>query len=178
MPDACWVIYRGFLRAEVFEERSDRWEERGVGEGMCDEQGLRKAAHSILNEVGETDKGECARRVCRRQRENVPEERADVPPVVCEVVAVVWIWERCGDGSIANGREEREAYLVSCREEDRVDVRYRSPVVEHRCMGSEMRDGANALYARNVRKRKATGCQRFIPYRDKCLMAGGKKVGR
>ena len=178
VPDACWVIERSFLRAEVVEERRGRWEERGVDEGMCDEQGLRKAADTILNEVSETDEGESARGVRRRERENVPEERADVPPIVCEVIAVVWIWERCGDRGITDGREEREAQLVSCRKEHRIDVRDRSPIVEHRCVGSEMRDGANALYARNVRKRKTAGCQRFIPYRDICLRAGGKKADR
>jgi hypothetical protein len=107
----------------------------------------------------------------------MPEERADVPPVVCEVVAVVWIWEWSGDRGVADGREEWEAQLVACREEDRVDVRERSSIFEYRCVGSETRDGAKALYARDVRKRQTAGCRGSIPYRNVCLRAGGKKGG-
>lgn len=80
----------------------------------------------------------------------MPEERAEVPPVVCERVAVVWVWERCGEGGVADEREEGDARLVARREEDR--VRERCAVFEHRCVGSEMRDGTNAFYSRDVRE--------------------------
>jgi hypothetical protein len=62
-----------------------------------------------LNEGGKTDEGEGVWGVGRRERENMAEERADVTPVVREVIAVIWIWERSGDRGVADGREEREA---------------------------------------------------------------------
>jgi hypothetical protein len=110
-----------------------------------------------LNEGGETDEGESVRGVGRREGKDVPEERADVPPVVREVVAVIWIWEWSGDRGVADGREEREAQVVARREEDRVDVRERSSVFEHRCVGSEMRYGTNALYTRDVWEGRVAG---------------------
>ena len=119
---------------------------------MCDKQGLRKVGYSGLNEQGEADEGKSARGVRRREGEDMSEERADVPPVVGEGVAVIWIWERCREGGVADGREEGDAQLVARREEDRVDLRKRSSVFENRCMGSKMRDGTDAIYARDVRE--------------------------
>ena len=176
VPDACWVVERGFLCAEVGAEHRGWRKEGGVGKGVRDEQGLRIVAHSILNQVRETDEGESVRCVRRREGNDVPEEGAEISPVVCECVAGIWIRERCGDGGVADGREEGEAQLVARREEDRVDVREGSSVFEHRCVGSEALDGTNALYTRDVRKGKVTGWG-ITPYRDICLMAS-KKRGR
>ena len=109
----------------------------------------------------------------RREGKDVPEEGAEISPVICESVAGIWIRERCGDGGVADGREEGEAQLVARREEDRVDVREGSSVFEHRCVGSEALNGTNALYTRDVRKGKVTGWG-ITPYRNVGLRARGK----
>jgi hypothetical protein len=61
VTDACWVVERSFLRAEIVKELRGWWEERGVYESVCDEQSLCKVAHSILNEGGQTDESKSAR---------------------------------------------------------------------------------------------------------------------
>ena len=88
----------------------------------------------------------------RCEGEDMPKERAEVPPVGCETVAGIWIWKRCGGRSVADGREEGETQLVARREEDRVYVRERSPVFEYRCVGSKVRDDTNGFYAWDVRE--------------------------
>ncbi len=82
----------------------------------------------------------------------MPEERADVSPVACEAVAGIWVWERCGEGGVMDGREKRDAQFVARCEEDCVDMRKRSSVDEHRCVRSEVRDGANAFHSRDMRE--------------------------
>ena len=152
VPGASWVVERGFLCTEVGEEHRSRREERGVGEGVRDEQSLCIVGYSGFNEDGKADEGESVRGVSRREGEDMSEEWAEVPPVVGESVAVIWIWERCRDGGVADGREEGDTQLVASREEYRVDLRQGSSVFEHRCVGSEMRDSFNALYARDARE--------------------------
>ncbi len=107
------VVKCGFLHTELGEELGQRQEECRVREGMHDKQHLCVVAYPTHDEVGEPDEGKCVQHVHQCKGDDVPEERAQVVPIIGEHNAGFGVREHCRKGGGADGGDGGDAHCTA-----------------------------------------------------------------